>query len=75
MVCGTVQLFLISAPQYSIWIVIKLGIGGSVLAYAIIVRAEENIRITSYAREGLIKRKLAEKAANIIVKALQVHAN
>lgn len=54
---------------------IKLGIGGSILAYAIIVRTEENIRITSYAREGLIKRKLAEKAANFIVKALKAHTN
>lgn len=49
---------------------VKLGFGGFVLAYTLLVHDEDRVRIVSYAREGLIRRGLAQKAIDVLTKVL-----
>lgn len=49
---------------------IKLGLGGWVLAYALLVHDKDKVHIVSYAREGLIRRGLAQKAIAVLTKVL-----
>lgn len=54
---------------------VKVGLFKNVIAYALIVRDDEKLRITTYAREGLIRMKLSEKAMNTVASALKASVN
>lgn len=49
---------------------VKLGSRGWMLAYAILVHEKDTVHIVSYAREGLIRRGVAQKAISILKRAL-----